>query len=170
MIESARLRDQALAELSALAEHTAVAADLARKYLAHERDQNRPKVDPATYQQKVSQFRYLADHKVPIEQLVRDAAADPISMAVAQVELPIIARAQSPLDPQAGEGVAAQLDHAAYKVFSEAYRAKADELSKFDKGAYRAQVSLTQAKRALMQDDRSEHPLPAFEEGQLLTA
>lgn len=170
LIESARLRDAALAEVQQLAEQTAVAADLARKALRHERDQKRPKVDPATYQQKVSQLRYLADHKVPIEQLVKDATADPASLRVAQEELPIIARAQNPLDPQAGEGIAAQLDHAAYEVYGGEYQQKADRLAQFEKGQYRAQVALTAAKRALMQDDHSEHPLPAYEEGQLLTA
>jgi hypothetical protein len=170
LIEGGRLRQQAHDQVQQLAEAVAVASDLARKKLAHDRDQQRPKVDPPIHERKARQLSYLLDHGVSLDTLVRDNISDPVSLRVLQEEAPIFARGQAPMDRKAGEDFDTLMEQAAYNTYSDAYRDKADDLAAFDKGAYRATVALSATIRALRQDDRSELSVPAFAEGQLIEA
>jgi hypothetical protein len=161
---------EALNEIQKLNEQQAVAADLARKALAHQRDQKRPKVDNGTHERKARQMLYLVEKGISVETLIRDYGQDPQLLAILADEAPIFARAESPLDPKAAEGVQAMIEQAAYQTFGDDYRAKADELSAFQQGAYRSQVAMAAALRQIRNQDRGEFVAPSYQDGQLVEA
>jgi hypothetical protein len=169
VIEGGRLRQEAHNKVQQLRETAAVAADLAEKKLAHDRDAARPKVDADIWSRKARQFAYLVDRGVDPESLAGEIV-DAVSLRVAQDELPILARGQSPLDPQAGEAVAAKLAHKANSIYSDTFQERAEALAQFQRGAYRANVALSATLRQLREDDRGDLSVPAFAEGQLIEA
>jgi hypothetical protein len=170
LIESGRLQQEALKQVQQLGETVAVASDLALKKLAHDRDAARPKVDADTWSRKARHFEYLVSRGIDPETLAQEIA-DPVSLRVAQDEMPILARGQSPLDPKAGEGVSALLEQKALSVYGDDYRAKADELKQFDRGAYRAQVALSGTIRQIREaagGNWGDLAIPSFTEGDLV--
>jgi hypothetical protein len=77
LFESARLRDAALSEIRSLAEQTAVAADVARKALRHERNQKRPKVPADEYRRLADRFRHLDSKGISLDHSAAEVASGP---------------------------------------------------------------------------------------------
>jgi hypothetical protein len=145
-----------------------LATGLVRKALQHHRDAARPKPDADTWSRKARHFQYLVDRGVSPETLAKEIS-DPIGLRIAQEELPLLARGQNPLDPQAGDAVAALLESKAVEVYGGTYKSKADELAQLEKGAYRSRVALAATIRHLREDGLSgELSVPSFQDGQLI--
>jgi len=168
--EAARLRDESLAAARSLAETTDVAIDIAAKALTAERDKLRPKVDPATQERLARQMTYLLDRGIPLEEIISDNAGNPTNLRVLEDEVPVFSRGREPQYKEAGHTFDELLHQAAWETYGGQYKAADDRIKEFERGSYRARVAVNQAARALMQNDRGEQPLPAYEDGHLIEA
>ncbi len=164
----AQMREEAAKAVQDLQENIAVAADVAKKALAAERDKLRPSVDNATHERKARQLAYLIDRGVPLQDLIQENITDSVTLRILEDELPVLARGQEPQYKESGKTYDELLRQAARKVYGDQYRAADDKLAEVDRGAYRANVAAVTALRAIREDDRSGLAVPAYQDGQMI--
>ena len=92
---------------------------------------------------------------------------DAQALRILQDEYEAFAWGENSEDPKAPEAVKAIIDQAAYESFGSEYKGKVDAEKRFDRGAYRVGVAISQALAVARKSELDGGSLPDFEEGKL---